>query len=297
MKQKGHHFITESYQRGFLDENDHVWILNPEGRIYNSNPVNCFKEDHFYTVSLPSGGGSLAAEKTLAEIEGAFISVLKNKIEERGQLSFEDRMYVAMFVAAMFTRTKVQRNHFRKQHEHMIQKMEEMKKAIDENPSRKPFIQLERGDGPTVTLEELKEHMTTFDSDESISTITLLRDIAPIIADMEWIIFSTQKEVPLLSSDNPLSMCSPERERQYGRRTIGATAGLEHSDVELTFPLSKTQALFASWRSSSSLYENASTDLAQEINSRTRRTASNLISCNKYQLEEIIGRASKVLES
>jgi len=71
MKNKGHHHVTESYQLLFADANDRVTVLTPTGKIFTTNPENSFKEDHFYTVKMPGGGGTLAVEKTLAQIEGA----------------------------------------------------------------------------------------------------------------------------------------------------------------------------------------------------------------------------------
>ena len=204
MKQKGHHFITESYQRNFTDRNGHVWILTSEKKIFNTNPENSFKEDHFYTVKLPGGGGSLVVEKTLAEIEGGFIAVVNNKIQKAADLNEEDRVYVALFVAAMLTRTKVQRNHFRDTKNHLIERMEEMQAAMRKNPPKSPL--LERGDGPSFSLEELKQHMQNFDSDESLSTLTLLEDTAPFISEMRWTILIAPEGTAFISSDNPFSV-------------------------------------------------------------------------------------------
>lgn len=293
MKRKGHHFITESYQRGFTDENQHVWILTPEKTLLNTNPTNSFKEDHFYTIKLPTGGGSLVVEKTLAQIEGGFIGVIKNKVQQKEDLTEEDRMYISLFVAAMFTRTKVQRNHFKQQMTNMIERMEEMKEAMIKNPPKSPFP-MERGSGPSVSLEEMKEHMNTFDSDEALTTLTLLQDTAPAIAGMKWSIFSPEKSAgTFLCSDNPLCMCSPEREAKYGRSAIGASAGLASGDVEITFPLTKTHALFASWDNPLPLYVDITSSMVEQINIRTSRTASNLIASSKEQLEAILERLQK----
>lgn len=288
MKQKGHHFITESYQRNFTDDKGHVWILTSQKRIFNTNPDNSFKEDHFYTVKLPGGGGSLVVEKTLAEIEGGFIGVVNNKILKGQNLSEEDRGYISLFVAAMLTRTKVQRNHFRDTHNNLIKRMEEMQVAFRKNP---PKYQMERGDGPSISLDELKQHMQNFDSDESLSTLALLQDTAPIISQMKWSILSAPEGMFFISSDNPFCMCSPERERLYGRRAIGASAGLADSDIEVTFPLTKKHALFAAWENYLPQYVEATPYTVEQINRRTSRTAHNLIASSKGELEEIVSRA------
>ncbi len=295
MKQKAHHYITESYQKGFTDKNGHVWILTPEKKLYNTNPTNSFKEDHFYTIKLPTGGGSLVVEKTLAQIEGGFIAVIRNKIQRKEALTEEDRLYIALFVAAMFTRTKVQRNHFKQQLGNVIERMEDMEETMRKNPPKSPFP-MERGSGPSVSLEELKEHMNDFDSDEALTTLTLLQDTAPPIAAMKWSILIPEEGAgSFLSSDNPLCMCSPEREAKYGRRAIGASAGLADGDVEITFPLTKTHALFASWDNPLPLYVDITPSMVEQMNIRTSRTASNLIASSKEQLEAILERVQNII--
>src|SRR6266496_4279925 len=109
MKKIGHHYITESYQRNFSNEKGQVWVLMPSDDILCTNPENLFKENHFYTVSIPTGGATLFVEDTLAEIEGRFNTVVKNKIEKRLKLSDEDRVDIAAFISAMLGRTKIDR--------------------------------------------------------------------------------------------------------------------------------------------------------------------------------------------
>jgi|JI10StandDraft_1071094.scaffolds.fasta_scaffold263228_2 hypothetical protein len=290
MKQKGHHYITESYQKNFADKNGHVWILTPEKRIYNTNPENSFKKSNFYTVKLPSGGGSLVVEKTLAEIEGGFISVIKNKIVLGKDLDDEDRMYLSLFVAAMITRTKIQRDHFKDNYNKLIKRMEEMGEMMKKNPPKVAHI--EHRDSPSLTLDELKLHIENFDSDESVSTLGLLQDTAPLISQMKWSILCARSSKFFISSDNPFCMCAPKREQLYGKGTMGASAGLLDGDVELTFPLSREYVLFASWESKRPLYVNVEEDVIEQVNYRTCRTASNLIAGSKQELEEIIKKVT-----
>lgn len=292
VKQKGHHYITESYQRNFSDEKGHVWILNAEKKIYNTNPENSFKESHFYTVTLPEGGGSLAVEKTLAEIEGGFINVLHNKIEKQEALDDADKAYVALFVAAMITRTKVQRNHFRNQVDNIIKRMEEMQDAMRKNPPKNPFP-YEKGDGPSFTLEDMKQHRDEFDSDESLSTLSLLQDTAPLIAQMKWSVLIAPEGEFFISSDNPFCMCSPEREKLYGRRAIGASAGLLDGDIEVTFPLSKKFALLASWNNELPAYIEVPAETVRQINVRTSRTASSLIAHDEIILKNLLKKIAE----
>jgi len=203
------------------------------------------------------------------------------------------KLHLAIFIASMFTRTKVQREHFRKNWENVIRRMEEMKSVMKNNPDRK-ILPIEHGDGPSFTLDEIKKHMEDFDTDESISVITSTADMAPILFDMNWQILKAPTDKYFICSDNPLCMCSPKREKLYGRNTMGAQAGLGHNDVELTFPLSKEFAVVISWNGPDLIYLlDTPSELIDQINYRTLRTASNLIANDKGILEEIVTKAKK----
>jgi len=289
VKQKGHHYITESYQRGFTDENGHVWVLTPEGKIFNSNPENTFKEDHFYTIKLPQGGGSLAAEKTLAELEGAYIAAI-SKIEKGEELTDDDRIHIAMFVAAMFTRTKIHREHLKGFLENVIDKGERMKEAMR---GKKMPRALESSGGPSMSLTELKEGMKDLDTQQTLMMMTNTLEMAPVILEMNWWILKASEGETFVTSDNPLAMCSPEREKKYGHRAIGAAAGLAHADVEVTFPLSKKYALYASWKSEGNITTEVPATTVQQLNFRTMRSAKNVVASKRQIVEEILEKSKK----
>lgn len=287
MEHKGHHYITESYQKNFINEKGQVWILTPEGKIYSTNPKNSFKEGQFYLVKLPNGKGSLIVEKTLSEIEGAFINTIRSKIEKDQLLTEEDRGFISIFVASMITRTKVQREHFRESKMDLLHRMREMETAFKNNQNIIPTIE-HTSSGPSFTLNELEKHMEEFNSDESFSTLALLEDTAPMLYEMKWTILIAPSDKVFISSDNPFCMCSPEREKRFGIGSFGASAGILNGDIEITFPLTKKRALFASWKNDLPFYMEADQETIKQINYRTARTATNLFASSKEELENIL---------
>jgi len=84
---------------------------------------------------------------------------------------------------------------------------------------------------------------------------------------------------------------SPQRERLHVRGPFGASTGLADGDVEVTFPLTKKYALFASLDNALPLYVNATPETISKISYRTCRTASRLIASSKEVLEDIHQKA------
>ncbi len=295
MQNVGHHYVTESYQLLFADSNDRVTVLTPEGKIITANPKNFFKTDHFYTVKMANGGGTLAVENILSQIEGAFIAVMKDKVHKRLPLNGEDKQYIAMFVAAMFNRTKPQREHEQQMFQDLKRSMTEWQKQFETlSPEHRRSVNaVSSGGGPTLTLKELEEGLKDFDSHQSVSTLSSTSYITPILLDMEWMLIEAPEGKEFLSSDNPLCMCSPAREKEYGAHAIGALAGLRHTDVEVTFPLSKRFALVTLWKKHGEEYETALPGMVDQINYRSIRSSDNIFSGDRNLLEEILSKFLK----
>lgn len=262
LKNKNHHYLAESYQRGFTDDNSHIWILTPENEIYNSNPSKTFKKHYFYIVKLPTGGGSLKVENSLSKIEGGYISALQ-KIERDQELNFEERAAVSMFIATMFNRTKIHRDSMREFFEELL-------------PNK-----------------EIEGFMEGFDSHHSRSIMRIGINTALKIMSMHWTIFNTTRCKPFITSDNPLCMCSPSREKKYGINSFGATTGLRHGDAQMSFPLSKTHALLATWNVKFPKRVTASANQVDQINYRSIRGAKNYIASQRYLLDEIVQKIAE----
>jgi len=247
MKNKGQHYITRSYQSNFSDKDNLVWVSTETGKIFKTSPENIFKEKHFYTVKLPGFPKPLFVENTLAGFEGDFSNVIKNRIAHSAAISDKERLSVSVFVALMQTRTKILRESFRDFFNRVIADGEVLKAEMKKRPQLKQLYSIESGKN-SISMEELKEGMKSFDSQFALTTIGIAIKKPPrLIFNMEWIFFIAPDSKFFICSDSPVYTCSPAREKKYGRDTFGARAGLGHADVELTMPISSTIALFGHW--------------------------------------------------
>lgn len=291
MKSRGHHYITEGYQRNFTDNNGHVWVLTSENKIFNTNPENVFKEDYFYVVKIPTGSGSLKVENTLSQIEGEYLSALI-KMQNGQELSMEERASVAMFIAAMFDRTKIHRSRMRRFIDQILVRGRAMKSAIDVKRTTgwEPTPLLDSAGDTGFTMREIEDYRKDLDSHHSKSIMRMAIKNAPKIFAMHWTIFETTENVPFITSDNPLFMCSPLREKKFGVNSPGAAAGLKHVDVELSFPLSKTHALLATWNTAIPVHVLATPKQVDQINYRSIRGAKNYIASRRSILDEILSK-------
>lgn len=289
MKLKGHHYITEGYQRLFGNDREFVWVLDATDKLFETNPTNVFKEGYFYRVKLPGGGGTLVVEKTLGQIEGQFVALVRDKIEKKLTLAAEDRAYVAMFVAAMLTRTKIQREHMRGELEKLKLSMQGWKKQFEmmSPEERATAAATPSGGGTSISMDDLQTGLEDFDSHHSTMILSTIDHAAPLLEKMNWTFLEAPDGKEFITSDNPFCMCAPAREKEYGIGAFGASAGLTDGDVEVTFPLSKRVALAALWKDRPwSEYEVADDRMVDQINIRSARTADSLISSNPILLEE-----------
>ncbi|MBI2635607.1 MAG: DUF4238 domain-containing protein [Parcubacteria group bacterium] len=296
-KNKGNHYITESYQRNFSDVNGQIYVLMSDGKIIGpTNPENTFKEDYFYLVKLPMGGGTLEVETTLGKIEGEYIPASK-KLENGEEINEKERIVISMFIAAMFDRTKIQRNRKRNA---LIKILNEGKKRQTElneelKIGRKPAPSFQQKEVRGVSLKELEEGIQNFDNYHSASIIELVQKITPKIFNMLWSVVKTNDKIPFVSSDNPVCMCSPDREKKYGANTLASLAGLDHDDVELSFPLSKTSALIATWNKYLPKNLIATPEQVNQLNFRSIKISENIFSNRKDVLYNICSeRSAKV---
>lgn len=106
---KRQHTVPKCYLENFSDENGFVWVLDIKDNIFKTKPENILVESHFYTVTLKNREKSLIVEDTLANIEGAYITIFKNKISKDLFLTDDERAKVSIFIAALFLRTKSHR--------------------------------------------------------------------------------------------------------------------------------------------------------------------------------------------
>lgn len=292
-----HHYIAESYQRNFTNEKFKVWVLTPLGKIFNSNPRNIFNEKDFYKIKFDDFPEPLLVENSLGEIENNFALLVRNKISKRIELNRMDQALLSFFCSGMLIRTKLCRKSIKNGLQEVLDDMEDLKSNSESKENLNGMTSFDDG-GKSITYDDLKNGLKNFDSFHSLSCIETPPDLAPIIFHMNFILMIAPVSSEFISSDNPLVICSPERELKYGVTAIGSRAGLCHKDIELTLPLSSKVALCANWanKQSGNIYTLATEKQVDQINYRTMRLADNLIASKEEILRSILEKSNNLIK-
>jgi len=108
---KKQHYVPEFYLKAWCDPNapqdyePYLWIASKDGsNIRPKAPSNIFHGTDLYTIKI-DGKRDLAIEKSLAQIEGEFSLIRRNKLEKRLKLNVRDKIIICAFAAAMYSRT------------------------------------------------------------------------------------------------------------------------------------------------------------------------------------------------
>lgn len=287
MKIIGQHFINEGYQKNFTDSNGQVWVLNESDKIFNTIPKNVFKEKHFYTINIKGfPGNPLIVEKNLCQIEGDFANVVNNKINKGLNLKDLDKVAITLFISAMFNRTKASRENIKKFLEEIVSDHDNRPPLSEkeEKTAAATYISSEN----SVSYEELKEGLKNFSSWHSLSTLNTTFNLVDYILQMKWTLFKAPIGKTFVSSDNPISMRSPNREKLYGRGAFGSRAGIKHLDTEIVFPISSDYVLHLSWNRDKPNNMIATEKQYNELLKRIVNTSKTIFGSNKEILEFIL---------
>lgn len=268
---KRHHTVPKCYLENFTDSDGYVWVLDTKDNIFRIKPENILLENHFYTITLKDGEKSLLVEDTLANIEGAYISIFQSKIEKDLPITDEERATVAVFVAALYIRTSPYREGLRGALGTLRSGMEDWKKQFEtmseESKRAMAAIPSSRND-QSISIDDLDRYLGNFNEHHSMNVIEQLPEIAQIIFDMKWCVWRDANS-NFVTSDDPVVLLRPESIKKYGPNAIGSRPGLLFKDTELTLPLSKDRLLLAGWILNENSYMNVPDDIVQKINHRT----------------------------
>lgn len=284
---KRHHTIPRCYLENFTDKDGFVWVLDVKDNIFKIKPENILLENHFYTVTLKNGEKSLFVEDTLANIEGAYATIFRDKISKDLFLSEQERAIVSVFIGALFLRTKPHREGLRKMFENLKETMEEWKKQFEMNPRAKEYASAIPSSGKSINMEDVDGYLKNYKEEHSVSVLTQLPEIAQIIFNMKWSVWKNENN-NFVTCDDPLVLLRPASIKKYGAKAIGSQPGLLYKDVELTLPLSQNRLLLAGWILNEDSYLTVEDEMAQKMNHRTITHSSERIITKSQEVAELI---------
>lgn len=289
-KKTGHHYIpNRSYLANFSDASGKVWVLDETNRIYATNPGNIFKEQHFYTIKLSTGGGSLVVENTLAIIEGKFADIYRNKISKSIPLTIEEKVNVSVFLGALHLRTKNRREGLDAALKNLRTQMDKWKQIFLRNKKARDFAATQpQGQGERIGLDDVNEAIENIGDVHNTTIMESLPQIAQRIFDLDWQYLPAPEGEVFVTTDDPLRVLRPEAIKEYGPNAIGSLPSLEYTDAEITVPLSSTLALYGATKGVGDGMLVIDKRQLDQINYRTMMYSKDkIVACESQILERI----------
>lgn len=278
MKKRKHHIIPKCYLDNFADTDNRIYIYR-NNEIFASRPAASLVENHFYTITIEGGGASYIVEDTLANIEGSFIKIYRDKLSRLLELTMEERAVVATFVAAMHLRTRAVRDSITKFIQDSRDVIDHIESLSEDAKARiaETWIPADNDDPvfiPNIADAPNVHNRVLLDSIEFV---------ASMIFDMHWSLVYVP-DGSLITSDNPVAVINPILMQKHGLG-FRAAPGFAQPDVEVSMPLSNSIAIFCSWKPPPANVLPANQELSNLLNSRTVM----------YRQRELIATTQEVL--
>ncbi len=249
MKHKKQHWVPRSYLSAWCDpttpegQEPYVWVFPWNGGAGRRKaPHNIFAETDMYTIHGRSGARDLRLERGLSELEDRFSTLRREKFEARVELEPLDQFMLAVFVAAMHSRSRRQRDHQRKEwgrlletldrvHDDMMRRSPEEREQIARlmMPPSDRAKTMSHADVRRLASEPLQNSMAV-----------AIETMASLLVGMDLAILSTDDRLGFIASDAPCVVFDPEA---YKRPFLHRAPGLMYPTVEVTLPISPRQTL------------------------------------------------------
>lgn len=290
MENRRQHYIPQFYLNKFVDPiisppmMPFVWVFKKEANESRKKaPINTAYGMGFYDLHLKDGTISIDIEKNLMLLENRAAEISK-KIEKGCIISKTDRMIYSEFIWTMQMRTPYQRNNLNKAISEAQRYM--MKIAIDHPECLKNIITKKGNNEKEITdieMENLIEIIKTdrFDitvpQEYSISNmVTLAEEFTKIIYNMNWCFLMSPEDSYFITSDNPVIIKDPKNTSCfYG------DGYLSSKSIELTFPISPSICLLATWAEQKEKFVKTNRVQVNEINNRICKYFNNFIFSSK----------------
>ena len=289
-KHKNQHYIPQTYLKAWVDPETpekyepYVWRVDKEEHEPKRKaPSNIFHENNMYTIYDENGNRDLRLEHGLSSLESLFTDLREETLSEKKKLTPNEYFLMCAFIAAMYARTKVQRNQLREMWNPALEKMQQWKKHL-ENASEEEIENLKKMPrlGPQKEGLSIKQVEKLVAEPIKEMLETMISSLAPMLAKLDCIIFTTNHEIGFLTSDAPCVWSDPEA---YKRPPFYQAPALMWESIEITFPISPNLCVLLN-RQSLNGYRPANKFQLSEINRRTIRRCGEYYVSNKENIDK-----------
>ncbi len=276
---KTQHWVPQSYLLDWCDpatpaaHEPYVWVYGKDARRgRNKAPKNLFAEQHMYTLPEPAAD-RYALEGFLGRVESSFARIRRDKLTPRQPLTPSDKGWLALFIAAMHSRTPAFREHHRAQWQRVLDVAEDMQRGMEQmTPEQREGLRsmskVASGGGPSMSMDEVRAMAR-----HPIQTMLLptIKAEARIYPRMTFAVLCTDSSPGFITSDNPVAWFDPEAWR---RPPMWRSRGLGCQTIEVTLPISPRQLMVLCWdKTLQSEYLDVPETTVDEANRLTRAHA------------------------
>lgn len=284
---KRHHYLSKFYLRGFVDSNDQdgkknfIWVYE-KGRteIKRISTRNVALGKHFHSFKLPDGSrDSESLENDFMMLEGKVAPVIQ-KIESKSVLLNDDRSCLAHFIAIMLFKTP----NYKKQIQNKVNaEMDHETDSLGDDPieiAKRLEVLLKHNIAPkdkrvaefTKVLNSTEFRSNLSDDVWLLQLLETAQRVAKLIHSMKWTILCSRPGLRFVTSDSPV-IHFPEGKSPHR----AYSSGLKNEATCLTFPLTRSRALIASWEDKKEGYVEGHDSYIKLTNRRTVYAASKYV--------------------
>lgn len=224
------HYIPQCYLREFADptmpadKDPFVWIFDKNGKNRRRDKVkNILFSNDLYTIKI-KGKKNYTIEEKLANLEGRYAKVFKEKIEKHLPLNEEEHIILCAFVSVMLQRTLRNKDNLERFYDELIEHAEAIENAHNTPPTE------------SKRLKEYRENAHKLD------VVNLLPDITQLLLEMRVAFLCAKRGAKFVTSDDPCNLFNPDLQWQkfWG-------PGLGQKNIQVTLPLSPDIMICISW--------------------------------------------------
>ena len=261
----GQHYLPKYCLDGFTDSptSSNIWVYEKGSNQIFKRPIK--------TVASENKRWPKSTEKYLAnQVEEPANPVL-DKIRNRQPITQGDKDVLSAYMVVMLQRVPRGLERTKANAPAVLGQIfadlnKEILRLIEENPSEKDVLQKRLQELPSLKSKYENEFpMEVWYDALTPDSLPRLRAILPA---MRWVFLTSDKRQPFLTNDNPVFFFE--------------SLGIGKPESEITFPISSTVALWATWRTNLvEGYTAAKDTIVREINRRTASAATRYVYYSK----------------
>lgn len=283
MEKKKQHTVPACYLENFTDGTGKVYIRRAD-TVYAAKPDNVLTRNSFYTLPIEGGGASNFLEDDLANLEGQYAELFREKLGPKLPLTWTDRELLSVFIAAMMLRTKAFRAGLKQTLDQAHEHVEEVMSYVRSGGTIVSAPSASTGQGyPAHDLLKLREDLP---SCQAAFLFGQIQRATNIVFHMKWRFCVAPSGYSFVTSDSPVNWANPDLLSKHGSHGMRNLYWLCHDGAELTMALSRDMVWLGGWKLQAEDYVMTSPSIAAELNERSIRGAH----------EEVVGPDRAYLE-